>query len=967
MRLAIAILASAAAATAAASSVELSSFSLAAEADLPAAQRSGAALTAPGFSPSGAAWTAATVPCTVVACLMQAGRIAADIFVGDNIRAVNASRFDGAWWYFAEFALPSATPSDAFTSLALHGIGYRGHVFLNGALIADNSTVVGAFSYFELDLTAAAARGAGAVNRMAIRVTRQYDESLGSGADATIDLGITFVDWSYAEPPDSNLGLWRKVLVSTHGPVTLRSPAVLTALPAALPVAQPAALPVALPAALPTTSAAAAAAPPAAFAYADLTVVVEARNFDTANELKGELSGSVLAPTGPAGAPAAPLCSFSVNVLVPAGAEATLTVTRADAPCLRIATPQLWWPWQMGAPTLHALNLSLASAAGLGSDALATPFGIRLASSNLTADGLRSFSFNSVPVLVRAGGWSPDLFQRVDAPRLDRQLALTRDLGLNAIRFEGKLEPDELFSSLDELGIMSLPGWCCCDAWQHWPKWAGEQFAVAALSMRSQARRLRRFAGILAYLISSDELPPRNVEQLYIDELANASWPLFAAQVSAASAATSPISGPTGVKMSGPYSWVPPTYWLEDTGDKGLGGAWGMLTEGGPGETPMTLESIVATLPANASVWPPAPDSAWGKAGDGKGNFNELTRFNTPLAARFGAYSSAADYLAKSAAASIEGHKAFAEAYSLRKHASSKPAAGFVQWMLNNDAPSNIWHVFHHDLTVGSAGVGFKQALAAPLHLAFVYSDRSVALVNSLYAAAPDADLVATIETFSLADETIFSASAPVPAGSVGADAVVPLPALQAPPPIVGGGAFFLRLTLRKSGGTDAVDTNTYWLPEKADVIDWGHSTWYNSPCSSYANLTGLFSAALGPPSAVTVSATYAPVADPAAGLESAGARWLATRAGGAGPWTRATITVANGAAGNIAFLVRLRIVPANGSAPGASDPAPIFFGDNYLVLRRGETRTVVAEFADAVLGGASPAVRYDFGGGGAE
>ena len=28
----------------------------------------------------------------------------------------------------------------------------------------------------------------------------------------------------------------------------------------------------------------------------------------------------------------------------------------------------------------------------------------------------------ALPVLVRAGGWSPDLFQRVDAPRLDRQL-----------------------------------------------------------------------------------------------------------------------------------------------------------------------------------------------------------------------------------------------------------------------------------------------------------------------------------------------------------------------------------------------------------------------------------------------------------------------------------------------------------------------------------------------------------------
>ena len=78
-----------------------------------------------------------------------------------------------------------------------------------------------------------------------------------------------------------------------------------------------------------------------------------------------------------------------------------------------------------------------------------------------------------------------------------------------------------------------------------------------------------------------------------------------------------------------------------------------------------------------------------------------------------------------------------------------------------------------------------------------------------------------------------------------------------------------------------------------------------------------------------------------------------------------ATITVANGAA-NVAFLVRLRIVPHSGATPGAPDPAPVFFSANYLVLRRGETRVVLAEFAAAILNGAAPAVAWDFGGGGA-
>jgi len=542
--------------SAAAGELELTAFQLASSEDLPPGA-SGASLTAPGFAPSGPAWTSAAVPCTVFACLMQANVIAGNIFVGDNIAQVNATRFDAPWVYWSNFSLPAVGPGSDFASLRLHGINYRAQVWLNGALVGDNATVRGAYAYFELDVTAAA--NFGGSNSLAIIVSRQYDESLGPGADNTVDLGMTFVDWSYSDPPDQNLGIWRKIFISTHGSITLRSPAVLTALPPPSPAA----------------AAAAAAAPPLAFAFADLSVVVDARNFGAA-AASGSLAGSMRAAPSAGGAE---LCAFSVPVSLAAGAEATVTITSADAACLKVPNPSLWWPWQMGPPTLHTLNLTLAVAGAL-SDTLATPFGIRTATSALDANKNRLFSFNTLPILVRGGGWSPDLFQRVDDVRLSQQLALTRDLGLNAIRFEGKMEPDSVFESLDSLGILALPGWCCCDAWQHWTKWTSEQSDVAAASMRSQARRLRRFASLLGFLISSDELPPQDVEQLYLTELANASWPLFAASVSAASAATSKITGPTGVKMSGPYSWVPPNYWLEDVGQHNLGGGWGFLTEG---------------------------------------------------------------------------------------------------------------------------------------------------------------------------------------------------------------------------------------------------------------------------------------------------------------------------------------------------------------------------------------------------
>lgn len=151
-------------------------------------------------------------------------------------------------------------------------------------------------------------------------------------------------------------------------------------------------------------------------------------------------------------------------------------------------------------------------------------------------------------------------------------------------------------------------------------------------------------------------------------------WLLHAQTVSAAAAVNSSISGPSGVKMSGPYSWVlpsqhaararlsqplqvPPSYFHLDDGRYALGGGWGFLTEGGPGESPMSASALqvvrvcqcllfVAALPQTSSLiasqrtvdreqlWPPLPDDCWGHCGSQLGLFGSLKRFNGPLTAR---------------------------------------------------------------------------------------------------------------------------------------------------------------------------------------------------------------------------------------------------------------------------------------------------------------------------------------------
>jgi exo-1,4-beta-D-glucosaminidase len=167
-------------------------------------------------------------------------------------------------------------------------------------------------------------------------------------------------------------------------------------------------------------------------------------------------------------------------------------------------------------------------------------------------------------------------------------------------------------------------------------------------------------------MISSDELPPKSVESTYLSVFEAEPWP--AAVLSAASQADSNLTGPTGVKMSGPYSWVPPVYWSSPEAlNNGYGGAWGFLTEGGPGENPLALESLVITLPTD-ELWPNPMNDEWDlHCGNPDGLFYDLRYFIPPLYERYGNASSVADFSMKSQVAVYESHRAMFEGYTKGK------------------------------------------------------------------------------------------------------------------------------------------------------------------------------------------------------------------------------------------------------------------------------------------------------------
>src|SRR5258708_59476 len=176
-------------------------------------------------------------------------------------------------------------------------------------------------------------------------------------------------------------------------------------------------------------------------------------------------------------------------------------------------------------------------------------------------------------------------------------------MGVNTIRLEGRLDRDEFFEKTDRLGILVMPGWTCCDAWERWNDWKADQSKVAAASLRDQIMRLRNHPSVFVWLNGSDNPPPAEVERMYLNIEKELQWPNPI--VSSASEKKAGASGESGVKMTGPYEYVPPVYWLADTQ---AGGAYGFNAETSPGPAIPARESLQKFIPKD-HLWP--MDDVW--------------------------------------------------------------------------------------------------------------------------------------------------------------------------------------------------------------------------------------------------------------------------------------------------------------------------------------------------------------------
>ncbi|HEY8716025.1 MAG TPA: sugar-binding domain-containing protein, partial [Candidatus Acidoferrum sp.] len=419
-------------------------------------------------------WHHTDVPATVVGVLVT-DKTYPDPAYGENLKSLpgmyesekiffanvdmpEGSPFICSWWYRTEFKLPTASTAAGAKKLDwLHfnGINYRANIWLNGQKVADAKDVAGTYRTFEFNVSKFLKHGT--TNTLAVEIT----------APGKDDLGITWVDWN-PTPPDKDMGIWKEVFLTESAAVTVRNPFVSSKL-----------------------------GPD--YKTAGLTVEADLQN-TSEKPVRGVLRAEI------------DKIRISQPVTLAAGESKTVRFAPEKFAALKLAHPRLWWPYTIGEPYLYNAKISFLTVGGKVSDSASTDFGIREVTSELTDKNFRLFKINGRPILIRGAAWAPDLLFRWAPGKLDADLAYVHDMGLNTIRLEGRLDREEFYEKTDRLGILVMPGWTCCDAWERWKDWHADQKDIAAESLKSQIHILRKHPSVFVWLNGSDGPPPAEIE-----------------------------------------------------------------------------------------------------------------------------------------------------------------------------------------------------------------------------------------------------------------------------------------------------------------------------------------------------------------------------------------------------------------------------------------------------------------------
>lgn len=804
-------------------------------------------------------WIQVKAPSTIMGALVNA-KVIKDVFKDNNLDRVDKEQFNQPWWYHTQFVLEE----NMNHKLVFEGINYKANIWLNGKLLADSTEIEGAFGMWEFDISPYQKKE----NRLLVQVF----------PPAKDDLTIGFVDWN-PTPPDNNMGIWRPVKVIATNDISLSEPFVVSSLNSDN------------------------------LSNAALTISTEVENLSNQRKtihLKGKI-GDI---------------QFEKKVQLKPNQSQNILFKPEDYQQLKLNNAKLWWPNLMGEPHLYELEMDCYANGNL-SDKKKTKFGIRKIETYWTKDNHKGYKINGEKVLIKGAGWVDDIFLSDTPEKVTAQLEYAKHMNLNCIRLEGFWGNDKtIYEKADQLGLLIMIGWSCHWEWEGYCHRKEDDFMcirtphdmeLQARAYQDQVKWLRNHPSIFTWVYGSDKLPLPELESLlnkYIHEV-DTTRPILASckykdfdlvqdkqgNIIKGYINNSEISGPTGVKMLGPYAYTAPSYWYKDAR---AGGAYGFNTETGPGPQVPPIESLKKML-SDENLWP--VNKVWDYH-SGRNEFSTIDRYMEAFNARYGQAKSADDFAFRSQISNYEAIRPMFEAFEVNKH----KATGVIQWMLNSAWPELFWQLYDWYLMPNGAFYGTKKA-CQPINAVYHYGDKNIYLTNSILKGYKNIKVVAT--AYNSKSELLFSKEITTSSPANSANKVLDLPNLKNTTNL-----YFINLQVFHKD--EKIADNFYWLSSKPDVHDWKKSEWFFTPYKSYADFTELNSL-------------------PTTNVEYAYNSSFNTQGD-----AMVSCTLKN-KSDKIAFFIELKIT----NAENEQTILPVFWSDNYVSLMANEEKTFTARIPE--------------------
>ncbi|ASB47662.1 glycoside hydrolase family 2 protein [Alkalitalea saponilacus] len=790
-----------------------------------------------------------TLPATVMHGLQQNGKFP-DLFEFGVLEQMDTVPYQVPWWYRTTFNV-NTEPGKDFFQITLNGINFKANVWLNGQKVAGDDLIQGSYGVWNFDVSELVVQGE---NHLAIEIIPPV---------FGVDVSKGFVDWN-PKPADNLMGIWRDVTLKQSGPVSMRHSNVVTKVNKET------------------------------LDEAEVTISTYLTNHSGV-EQRAEITANF------------DILHLKKEVRLNPGETREIFFRPGQFPELHMKNPRLWWPNNMGEQALYDLELEVLVDNRL-TDRDEFRFGIREIEDFWNENRYRGFKVNGQKLVVKSAGWVDDILLADSDQKVIDQLKYAQHVNLNSIRLESFWGRNRtIMETADELGLLLMLGWTA--HWE-WESYIGiphddyvsirgeEAKTLHANNYRDQVLWHRRHPSVAIWTYGSDKLPRPSLEVMLNERMAKADTtrPILsycggAMLMGDSDPRQSIISGPTGVKMEGPYDWVAPVYWYID---ERYGGAFGFNTEVGPGPQIPPLSSIRKMIPEE-HLWP--VDDVW-LYYSGRNQFENLDRYLGAFHARYGEFNYLEDFLFVNQMASYEAIRPMFEAFSVNKYNST----GVVQWMFNSAWPTFYWQLFDYYLMPTGAFYGTRKA-AAPLTLIYNYGNGNIYLNNDFLESQQNLNVA--VKAFDLNSNLLFETGLTTNIDANSAKMVVEMPGLNIP-----STTWFLDLRLKDDAGNE-IANNFYWLSTVDDVPDFDRTTWYWTPNKQHADLTQIQNM---PQANVIFSYDVKKYDD----------EFIFT------------VNLEN-QADVIAFFAEYQIVDKNTMEP----VLPVFWDDNYISLLPGEKRVI--------------------------